>query len=215
MNLLVIGCGRVGSGLANTLVSRGHSVTVIDKDPLAFEKLGKKFAGTKISGIGHDREVLLKAGIERADGVASVTSSDEANVVTSRIAREIFHVPRVVARLYDVRQAEIYKRLGIQTIAPISWGINRIADLLIYSPLETVFSLGSGEVELVEVEATAFMVEKNVRDLTVIGEIHVATITRANHTFLPTLGTIIQEGDLLHLAVLTSSVNRLKELMGY
>ena len=133
-------------------LSRGHSVTVVDKDPLAFEKLGDKFKGQTIVGIGFDREVLLKAGIERADGVAAVTASDEANVVASRIARDIFHVPRVVARLYDVRQAEIYKRLGLQTIAPTGWGINRIADLLLYSPLETVFSLGSGEVELVEAE---------------------------------------------------------------
>jgi trk system potassium uptake protein TrkA len=127
-------------------------VTVVDKDLLAFEKLDDRFVGQTIVGIGFDREVLLKAGIERADGVAAVTSSDEANVVTSRIARDIFHVPKVVARLYDVRQAEIYKRLGIQTIAPIGWGINRIADLLLYSPLENVFSLGSGEVELVVAE---------------------------------------------------------------
>jgi trk system potassium uptake protein TrkA len=215
MNFLIIGCGLVGAGLANTLAGGGHSVTVIDKEPSAFEKLGVKFSGRTIPGIGFDREVLINAGIERVDGVAAVTSSDETNVVASRIAIEIFHVPRVVARLYDVRQAEIYKRLGIQTIAPISWGINRIADLLIYSSLEIVFSIGSGEVELVEVEAPALLVGRNVRDLTLAGEIHVVTITRLNRTFLPTLGTTIQEGDLLHIAVLTSSANRLKEFIGY
>jgi trk system potassium uptake protein TrkA len=215
MRILIIGCGRVGAGLAKTLIGRGHSVTVVDKDPLAFEKLGDHFKGQMIFGIGFDREVLLKAGIERADGVAAVTSSDEANVVASRIARDFFHVPRVVARLYDVRQAEIYKRLGIQTIAPTGWGINRIADLLLYSPLETVFSLGSGEVELVVAEVPQLLVGKTVRDLTVVGEIHVVSITRANKTFLPTLGTIFREGDLLYLAVLTTSTNRLKELLGY
>ena len=215
MRILIIGCGRVGAGLAKTLIDRGHSVTIVDKDPLAFEKLGDKFKGQTIVGIGFDREVLLKAGIERADGVAAVTSSDEANVVASRIARDIFHVPRVVARLYDVRQAEIYKRLGIQTIAPTGWGINRIADLLLYSPLETVFSLGSGEVELVVAEVPLLLVGKTVRDLTVAGEIHIVSITRDNKTFLPTLGTIFREKDLLHLAVLTTSTNRLKELLGY
>jgi trk system potassium uptake protein TrkA len=215
MKMLIIGCGRVGAGLAKTLVGRGHSVTVVDNNPLAFEKLGDQFKGQTILGIGFDREVLLKAGIERADGVAAVTSSDEANVVASRIARDIFHVPRVVARLYDVRQAEIYKRLGIQTIAPTAWGINRIADLLLYSPLETVFSLGSGEVELMEVEVPRLLVGKTVRDLTVAGEIHVVSITRDNKTSLPTLGTIFRENDLLHLAVLTTSGNRLKELLGY
>ncbi len=215
MKILIIGCGRVGAGLAKTLVGRGHSVTVVDKNPLAFEMLGDKFKGQAILGIGFDREVLRKAGIERADGVAAVASSDEANVVVSRIARDIFHVPRVVARLYDVRQAEIYKRLGIQTIAPTGWGINRIADLLLYSPLETVFSLGSGEVELVVTEVPRLLAGRPVQDLTVAGEIHVLSITRANKTFLPTLGTLFREEDLLHLAVLTTSTNRLKELLGY
>jgi len=215
MRILVIGCGRVGAGLAKTLVGRGHSVTVVDKDPHAFEKLADHFKGQTILGIGFDRDVLLKAGIERADGVAAVTASDEANVVASRIARDIFHVPKVVARLYDVRQAEIYKRLGIQTIAPTAWGINRIADLLLYSRLETAFSIGSGDVELVQVEVPRLLVGKTVRDLTVAGEIHVVSITRANKTFLPTLGTIFQGGDLLHLAVLTTSGNRLNELLGY
>jgi len=124
-------------------------------------------------------------------------------------------VPRVVARLYDIRQAEIYKRLGIQTIAPTGWGINRIADLLLYSPLETVFSIGSGEVELVAAEVPRLLVGKTVRDLTVVGEIHIVSITRANKTFLPTSGTIFQEEDLLHLAVLITSTNRLKDLLGY
>jgi trk system potassium uptake protein TrkA len=214
MRILIIGCGHVGAGLANTLVGRGHSVTVVDKEPLAFEKLGDHFKGETLIGIGFDREVLLKAGIERADGVAAVTSSDEANVVASRIARDIFHVPRVVARLYDARQAEIYKRLGIQTIAPTGWGVNRIADLLLYSPLENVFSLGSGEVELVLVEVPPLLVSRTVRDLTVAGEIHIVSITRDNKAFLPTLGTIFRKEDLLHLAVLTTSTNRLKQLLG-
>jgi trk system potassium uptake protein TrkA len=215
MKILVIGCGRVGAGLAKILVGGGHSVTVVDKDTDSFNRLGNHFKGQTILGIGFDREVLLKAGIERADGVAAVTASDEANVVASRIARDIFHVPKVVARLHDIRQAEIYKRLGIQTIAPSTWGINRIADLLLYSHLEPVFSIGSGDVELVEVEVPQLLVGKAVRDLTVTGEIHVASITRTNKTFLPTLGTIFHEADLLHLAVLTTSGNRLKELLGY
>jgi trk system potassium uptake protein len=213
MKILIIGCGRVGAGLANTLATRGHSVTVVDKDPIAFEKLGGKYKGQMIPGVGFDRDVLLKAGIERADGFAAVTASDEANVIAARIARDIFHVPRVVARLYDVRQAEIYKRLGLQTIAPTDWGINRIADLLLYSPMETVFSIGSGNVEIVESPVPHLLVGKTVRDLTVAGEIHIISITRANKAFLPTQGTIFQDGDLLHLAVVTTSVNHLKELL--
>jgi len=215
MRILIIGCGRLGAGLAKTLMGRGHSVTIIDKDPLAFDNLGDKFKGQTTLGVGFDREVLLIAGIERTDGLAAVTASDEANVVAARIARDIFHVPRVVARLYYVRQSEIYKRLGIQNIAPNGWGINRIADLLLYSPLETTFTLGSGDVELVETELPHLLVGRTVRDLTVAGEIHIVSITRNNKTFLPTLGTIFREEDLLHIAVLTTSTNRLKELLGF
>jgi trk system potassium uptake protein TrkA len=134
-------------------------------------------------------------------------------VVAARIAKEFFHVPRVVARLYDVRQAEIYKRLGLHTIAPTEWGIRRIADLLLYSPLDTVFGIGSGDVELVETDVPHLMVGKTVRDLTVTGEIHVVAITRANQTFLPSLGTLLREDDRLYLAVLTSSTRRLREIM--
>ena len=205
MKILIIGCGRVGAGLAKTLISGGHSVNIIDKDPLAFEKLGENFKGQTAVGIGFDRDVLLKMGIERVDGLAAVTASDDVNIVAARIAKDIFHVPRVVARLYDIRQAEIYKRLGLHTIAPTEWGIHRIADLLLYSPLDTVFGIGSGDVELVEADVPHLLFGKTVRDLTVTGEIHVVSITRANKTFLPTLGTILREDDLLHIAVLTSS----------
>jgi trk system potassium uptake protein TrkA len=215
MRYLIIGCGRVGAGLASLLVRNGHAVAIVDKDPLAFEKLGAKFKGQTVTGVGFDRDVLMKAGIERVDGVAAVTASDEANVVAARIARDIFRVPRVVARLYDIRRAEIYKRLGLQTIAPTGWGINRIAELLLYSPLEVVCTIGSGNVELVEVEMTPLLVGKTVRDLTVSGEIHVVAITRASRTFLPTLGTIFQERDLIHLAVMADSTGRLNEMLGY
>lgn len=213
MKILIIGCGRVGAGLAKALISRGHTVTIVDKDAQAFEKLGENFKGLTGLGIGFDREVLLKMGIERADGLAAVTASDEVNIVAARIAKDIYHVPRVVARLYDIRQAEIYKRLGLHTIAPTEWGIHRIADLLLYSPLDTVFGIGSGDVELVEADVPHLMVGKMVRDLTVTGEVHIVSITRANKTFLPSQGTILHKDDRIHLAVLTSSTSRLREIL--
>lgn len=213
MKIVIVGCGRVGAGLATTLVALGHAIAVVDTDPLAFEKLGDAFSGRKIVGIGFDREVLLQADILHADALAAVTAGDEANVVVARMAREIFHVPRVVARLFDVRQAEIYRRLGLQTVAPTDWGVHRIAELLLHSPLATVASLGSGEVELIEAAVPQLMVGKMVRDLTVSGEVHVVAITRANRTFLPTLGTIFQPGDVLHIAALASSVGRTRDLL--
>jgi len=215
MRILIIGCGRVGAGLAQSMGLHGHHITIVDKDPLAFERLGVGFKGDQVVGIGFDRDVLVKAGIERADGLAAVTSSDEANVVAARIARQIFHVPRVIARLYDPRQAEIYHRLGLQTIAPTAWGIQRIAEMLLHTQVDVVFSMGSGQVDLVEDEVSPLLVGKTVNELTVWGEIHVVAISRGGKTFLPTLGTVFQAGDLIYLAASSGSVDRLGRLLGH
>jgi len=214
MRIIIIGCGRMGAGLAQTLNLNGHSVTVVDKDPVAFERLGPAFKGQTVVGVGFDRDVLLQAGIKRADGLAAVTASDEANVVVARLASQVFHVPRVVARLYDTRQAEIYRRLGLQTIAPITWGVHQLADLLCFSPLDTVLSLGSGEVDVVKTEIPLLLVGRTVNELTVPGEIQVVAISRGGTTFLPTLGTVFQNGDLVHLVVLAASADRLRALLG-
>jgi trk system potassium uptake protein TrkA len=215
MRIIIIGCGRMGAGLAQSLSLRGHEVTVVDSDPSSFERLGPSFRGDTVSGGGFDRDTLLKAGIERADGLAAVTASDEVNAVAARLARQVFHVPKVVARIYDPRKAEIYQRLGLQNISPVTWGINRIIDLLCYSRMETVTSLGSGEVDIVEVEVPHLLVGRTVNELTVIGEIHVVAISRQGKTFLPTRGTEFHKGDLVHLALLAASADRLKALLGW
>lgn len=214
MRIIIIGCGRMGSGLARTLALQGHAVTVVDRDPTAFERLGPAFKGQTVVGVGFDRDVLIKAGIERADGLAAVTESDEANVVAARLASQVFRVPRVVARLYDPRKAEIYRRLGLQTIAPVSWGINRMAEMLSYAPLTTTHSLGAGGVDLVDVEAPPLLVGRMVKELFMTGEIHVVAISRGGQTFLPTLGTVFHEGDVIHLAVSAGSLGRLKAILG-
>jgi len=212
MRIIIIGCGRMGAGLAQTLVGRGHRVTVVDRDGMAFERLGGAFDGRRIIGIGFDRDILLEAGIERADALAAVTASDEANVVTARVARQVFQVPRVVARVYDPRKAEIYRRLGVQTISTTAWGIHRIAELLGYSQFDAIASLGSGAVDLIEVAVPHLLVGRPVEQLAIPGEVHVVAISRAGTTFLPTLGTRFQEGDLVHLTVLATSIERLKAL---
>jgi len=135
MKIIIVGCGRVGSALTLDLSLRGHQVTVIDNDPLAFESLGLAFKGEKVVGVGFDREILIKAGIQKADALAAVTVSDEANVVAARIAKQVFRVPRVAARVYDPRKAEIYRRLGISTISPVAVGSARLAELLSYTNL--------------------------------------------------------------------------------
>jgi len=213
VKIIVIGCGRLGSGLAQTMSLRGHTITAVDNDPAAFERLAPGFTGQTIVGVGFDRAILLKAGIERTDGLAAVTASDEVNLVAARMASQFFRVPRVVARVYDPGKAEIYRRLGLQTITPVTWGINRIAELLTFFPLHPTLSLGRGEVDLVEAEIPPLLVGRAVQEMTVPGEVHVVAISRGSQTFLPTLGTVFQTGDLIHCAILAASADRLKALL--
>ncbi len=214
MKILIIGCGRMGAGLARALALRDHSITVIDRDPASFAYLGPAFQGQTIVGVGFDRDVLLQAGIERADGLAAVTASDEANIVTARLANQVFRVPRVVARLYDPGKAEIYNRLGLQTISPVTWGIDRIADLLVYSPLDSLYSIGNGSIDLIEFEVPLPWVNRTVKEISIPGETVAAAVSRGTQTFIPGPGTVFQPGDLLHLVVLSSAVDRLKEMLG-
>jgi trk system potassium uptake protein TrkA len=213
MKMMVVGCGRMGAELAQLLLQRGHTVTVIDSDSQAFARLKPHAKLKTVTGIAFDRDTLMKADIEHTDALAAVTSSDEANVVTARLASQIFFVPRVVARVYDPRKAEIYRRLGLQTISPLHWGIQRTAELLCYSELDAVLSLGAGEVEIIEAYAPHLLAGRTVREVTAPNEVQVTAITRGGRTFIPTLGTEFQEGDLLHLAVLTTATERLKNLL--
>lgn len=214
MKVIVVGCGRMGTGLSLNLMKKGHKVTVIDSDPEAFETLGKNFTGLKIVGIGFDKDVLTKAKIEQVDAVVSCTSSDEANAVIARIARNVYNVPRVVARLYDPIKADIYHRLGIQTISTTTWGIERAAEILTYNHFDSVYEMGNGNVNLVCIEIPSLMVGHTVNDLTVLGEIHVVSITRNNKTFIPTLGTIFEARDNIYVSLIASATGKLKSMLG-
>jgi trk system potassium uptake protein TrkA len=214
MKIIIVGCGRWGAGLAQTLSERAHEITVVDSDPAAFERLGPRFDGQIVTGVGFDREVLLQAGVERADGLAAVTPSDEANLVVARIGRQIFHIPKVIARLYDSRKAEIYRPLGIQTISTVDWGVHRIAELLCYSGLKVTTSLGHGGVDIVEMEVPVFLLGRTVSELAIPDEVQVIALSRAGKTFLPTTGTVFVSGDLIHIVLLSGSADRLQAVVG-
>jgi trk system potassium uptake protein TrkA len=214
MKVIIIGCGRVGEQLARLLVDEGHQVSIIDYDANALARLGPNFKGQRIVGVGFDREILMKAGIEQADAFAAASSSDNANIVAARIAHNIFHVPRVVARLFDPQRAEIYRRLGMLTISSTTWGAERLREVLTSAEIDPIVSFGSGEVSLVNIEIPPHLAGRMVKNLSVSAEIVVVAITRQGAAFIPTLGSEFKEGDVVHLAFLASALERFKTLLG-
>jgi trk system potassium uptake protein TrkA len=213
MKVIVVGLGRLGAGLTLSLIKKGHHVTVIDSNPEAFDKFGKDFKGTKVLGFGFDKDVLLKAKIDKVDAVVSCTESDEINAVIARIAKNIYRVPHAVARLYDSRKAEIYRRLGIQTISTTAWAIERATELLTYNQLDSVYELGNGNVTMIRIEVPSLLVGHKVNDLTVVGEIMVVSVSRNNKTFIPTLGTVLEAEDIIYITVQSTSAARLKSML--
>jgi trk system potassium uptake protein len=215
MKIIVMGCGRVGSQVSLLLAERDHNVTVIDhRDTDALIRLGRGFKGRVINGLGFDEQVLLEAGIKEADAFIAASSSDNANIVGARTARNIFKVPRVVARLFDPRRAEIYQRLGLKTISTTTMGAERIYELVTHSDLDVVHNFGHGEVSLIAMEVPYHLAGRTVRDLSVPGEFIVIAITREQKAFLPSEGTEFHEGDILHLAVQSSALARLQDMLG-
>ncbi len=214
MRVIIMGCGRVGEQLARLMSDEGHDVAVIDYSDEALARLGPDFKGRRVRGVGFDRDVLLRAGIESADGFAATSSSDNVNAVAARIARTLFHVPRVVARLFDPERAEVYKRLGLATISSTTWGAERIRELLTHADLDAVRSFGAGEVQLLEIEVPSALVGRSVRDLSVPSEVSVIAITRDGRALLPMMGTAFRVGDIVHLAVLSDAMARVETLLG-
>ena len=214
MKIIIVGCGRVGSQVSLLLVKHGHEVTVIDHDDNALSRLGADFKGKIVRGLGFDRNVLLEAGIETVEGFVAASSSDNANIVAARIARNIFRVPRVVARLYDPVRAEIYQRLGLTTISSTVWGAERIVEVLTHTDLDVLHVFQDGGTTMVRVEAPARLNGHRVAQMNIPGEVSVTAISRNDHTFIPISGTEFQEGDVIYLAVIPSAMVRLEEFLG-
>lgn len=213
MRVIVMGCGRIGTQLSKLMLDAGHRVSVIDQDSDVLDRL--KVQGCEIvRGVGFDRDVLLRAGIEEAEAFAATSRSDNANIVAARIAHNIFHVPRVVARIQDPRKVEIYRRFGLITISPAHWGAHRVCELLTHADLAPVMTFGSGEVSILALELPPYLEGRTVRDLNVPGEVNVISITRDDAAILPTTGTELRAGDVIHVAARSDAMERLEALLG-
>jgi trk system potassium uptake protein len=201
VHIVIMGCGRVGSTLAHTLEARGHSVAVIDRDADAFRRLGPDFGGITVTGTGFDGDVLRQAGIERADAFAAVSSGDNSNIISARLARETFGVSRVVARIYDPKRAQVYERLGIPTVATVRWTADRIVRHLVPEGHVEIFRDPTSTVSIIEVPVHADWIGRPLRALEEAAGTRAAYLMRFGVGTLPTASTIVQEGDQVFMLV--------------
>ncbi len=211
MHAIIAGCGRVGSELATNLVRLGHSVAVIDKNPKAFDRLRPGFEGDKFVGFVFDRDVLQEAGIKDATAFASVTSGDNSNIVSARTAKEHYRVPHVVARIYDPRRAQIYRRLGIQTVATVRWTTDQIIRQMLPNEIPVEYSIDNGEVVITSVQAPANVVGKRALELDVKGQRRLIALSRFGIPRIPDQELTIQDEDILHFSVVQDGVSSLPE----
>jgi trk system potassium uptake protein TrkA len=201
MRVVIMGCGRVGSELSHALGDAGHEVTVIDKRADAFDRYPPGDHTRTIVGLGFDRDVLEEAGIRDADAFIAVSSGDNSNIVSARVALEHYHVPKVVARIFDPRRAEIYEQLNIPTVATTTWGVKQIQLMLLHTATEVRDTFGGGEILRVRVPVPAHLVGKPTRSIDVDGQIIVAGVSRGGKGFIPSSDSTMQEGDFLIVMV--------------
>jgi trk system potassium uptake protein TrkA len=197
----------VGSSLAQNLLADGHTVAIVDRRSEAFRRLPADFAGTKIQGIGFDRDRLIEAGIERAGALAAVTNGDNSNVLVARVARETFGVDRVVARIYDPRRAAIYQRLGLATVATVSWTTDQVMRRLLPDPTSAEWTEPTGNVCVVERQVTKPWIGKPLSDLEEALSVRVVAVGRLGSALVPSAKTVAQEGDLLYVSSTTAGLD--------
>ena len=214
MHVVIMGCGRLGSTLAQNLDGRGHSVAVIDQNSDAFRRLGSEFSGITVTGVGFDRDVLRAAGIERADAFAAVSSGDNSNIISARLARETFGVSRVVARIYDARRAQVYERLGIPTVATIRWAADRMVRHLVPEGTVEVFRDPTSVVSIVEVPVHRDWVGDTLKALESATGARVAYLMRFGMGTLGNPSTVIQDGDQIFMLVTDDLIGPVTKVTG-
>lgn len=200
MNFIIVGCGRLGAELAYRLFLQGHHVVVMDHNDAAFANLPAAFRGRTLPGDALNRGMLERAGIESADGLASVTSSDSTNAVIAHTARTLYKIPRVVVRDYEPRYRSIYDAFGLQVISSVEWGAQRLEELLYHADLRTVFSAGNGEVEIYELTVPPKWEGRSLKDVCPLQQAIPVALSRAGRAILPNPDTRLEEGDVLQVS---------------
>jgi trk system potassium uptake protein TrkA len=214
VHAIVVGCGRVGSELAVRLEGDGHTVAIIDKNPNAFRRyLPESWVGRRIHGFGFDRDHLEASGIRDAEALAAVTSGDNSNILSARIARETYQVPRVVARIYDPRRAVIYQRLGIPTVATVTWTTEHVMRRMIPDAAATEWTDATGQLMLVERVLPDDLAGTRQSSWSEAGRFRVFAVTRAGEAVLSD-DLVGQEGDVLHAVVHKDALEAFERRIG-
>ncbi len=211
VHIVIMGCGRVGSALAQRLDTAGHQVTIIDQDESSFKKLDQTFTGKTVVGVGFDRDRLEEAGIRNADAFAAVSSGDNSNIISARVARETFHVKNVVARIYDPRRAEIYARLGIETVASVAWTTEQIMRRIVPIAAEE-YRDSTGSLALAELPLHKDWVGHRVARLGLESGARIGYILRFGEAILPSKDLVIQENDIVHAIFYLAEESQVKSV---
>ena len=210
MHVVIAGCGRVGSDLTVSLSKQGHTVSVIDKNPSAFERLPPGFEGQTLVGMSFDRDTLEAAGIKEAGAFIAVTNGDNSNIVSARIAREHYNIDKVVARIYDPRRAEIYRRIGIPTVATVQWASAEIYDQVFHGIEHTELAIGDGDMVILRLEIPAELAGTKVSALGEEGRAMVVAVDRMGGAVIPADDLTFQQGDVAHVIVRRDSLEDLR-----
>ncbi len=214
MHAVIVGCGRTGTALAVRLDAEGDSVSTIDIDGQARERLPGGFGGEFVAGSGLRRPVLEAAGIEQADALVAVTSSDSLNIVIAQIARQVFHVPAVVGRLTGVEHTAVATELGLDMVTSVRMTVDRVHRMLRHSPLEPEYTFGNGESLLVRAPVPDYLAGRRAAEFNVEGEIAVTEITRGGHSMIPGPSTTLRPSDRVSFVVAATALERLRGFLG-
>jgi trk system potassium uptake protein len=209
MNIIVVGCGRVGSELAYRLFQRGHQIAVVDSVSAAFRNLPPDFRGRMVEGDVLNQEVLRRAGIKQADGLAAVTNNDSNNAVVAHIARTVYGLSNVVVRNYDPQRRPVQEAFGLQVISSSSWGAKRMEELLYQREIHSVFSAGNGEVEVYEFAVPAAWQGRALHDLLPESGCVAVALTRAGKASLPGSEARLEAGDVLDVSATLEGLDAL------
>ena len=200
MHVIVVGCGRLGAELAHRLFQRGHNVTVIDQVDAAFDNLHPLFRGRTVEGEVLNQDVLRRAGIEHADGLAAVTNSDTLNAVIAHVARTVYHVPHVVARNFNPRWRPVHEAFGLQSVSSTTWGAQRIEERLYEAEVSPVWSSGDGTVDLYELVVPERCQGRLLREVLPGAPYVVVAFTRAGQPMPSAHEIPLEAGDVIYLS---------------